>query len=233
VVVLVLARSEDDDFEVISDDDSSALPQQEQVKAVDTLKKASKKRKNKKREAIAGKANALLERIDLIQVEKSDTATAFLKESLGKQALFASMDEMQLGQFVRCMAAEELQPGYILMNQGDIGDKFYVVDSGTLTCSITGVGVVAEYTRGESFGELALLYDTPRAVRLAFPPPTSKSCLSDVATSSLQPLSLSVPVLPFAEPLTLYDCRRRSKSAAQVKSAECGQLMARSLSRLR
>ena len=162
----VLACSEDDDFEDISDDDSSAIPQREHVETVDTLKRASKKRKNKKREAIAGKANALLERIDLIEVEKPDAATAFLKESLGKQALFESMDEMQLAQFVRCMAAEDLQPGHTLINQGDIGDKFYVVDSGTLICSITGVGVVAEYTRGQSFGELALLYDTPRAATI-------------------------------------------------------------------
>ena len=50
-----------------------------------------------------------------------------------------------------------------------MGDKFYVVESGTLTCSISGLGVVAEYSRGESFGELALLYDTPRAATIEVP----------------------------------------------------------------
>ena len=166
------------------------------MEIVDTPKRtASTKRKNKKREAIAGKANALLQRIDLIEVEKSDAATVFLKESLGKQALFSSMDEMQLAQFVRCMAVEELHPGHTLMKQGDIGDKFYVVDSGTLICYITGVGVVAEYTRGESFGELALLYDTPRAVSFAFLPR-----ILNLACPALPPVPLQslVLVLPFA-----------------------------------
>lgn len=109
--------SDDSDFEAISDDDSSIPAQNVHATKGKTVPRPGKKRKTRKREAIAGRANALLTRIDLVEVEKSDAATAFLKESLGKQALFASMDETQLAQFVLCMAREQLQPGSTLIKQ--------------------------------------------------------------------------------------------------------------------
>lgn len=84
------------------------------------------------------------------------------------------MDDTQLAQFVGCLAPEHLQPGHRVINEGDIGDKFYVVDSGTLDCSIRG-SIVAEYGRGECFGELALLYDAPRAATIKVTT-SSKEC---------------------------------------------------------
>ena len=52
--------------------------------------------------------------------------------------------------------------GTIIIQQGDIGDYFYVVDQGQVSFAVDGNHVGA-CTRGASFGELALLYNCPRA----------------------------------------------------------------------
>merc|ERR550537_316833 len=49
-----------------------------------------------------------------------------------------------------------------LINQGDDGDFLFVIEEGTLDC-IMGDKVVKTCQSGDAFGELALLYNCPRA----------------------------------------------------------------------
>ena len=49
--------------------------------------------------------------------------------------------------------------------QGDVGDKFYVMNGGKVQVIIDGKQV-AELTGQNSFGELALIYGTPRAATI-------------------------------------------------------------------
>ena len=130
-------------------------------------RRAEKGLKRAKREAVAGRADNLAISIELVEVAKSEAERAFLLASLGKQPLFDAMDETQLSAFVGCMAPLELGAGETLIRQGDLGEEFYVVEAGKLDCSIEGSGVVRQYSRGESFGELALLYDCPRAATIS------------------------------------------------------------------
>jgi len=59
------------------------------------------------------------------------------------------------------------KPGQRMVNQGDAGDFLFVIESGTLNCLIkTSEGtekVVKTCESGDVFGELALLYNCPRA----------------------------------------------------------------------
>ena len=62
--------------------------------------------------------------------------------------------------------------GDLVIKQGDDGDNFYLVESGELTCSkLMSPSDMQEtflktYVPGESFGELALLYNAPRAATI-------------------------------------------------------------------
>ena len=58
-----------------------------------------------------------------------------------------------------------------VIRQGEDGNELYVVDSGRLECTKLFKGdteprKLKEYFAGESFGELALLYNVPRAANI-------------------------------------------------------------------
>ena len=62
--------------------------------------------------------------------------------------------------------------GDVIIKQGDDGDNFYIVEKGILICKKflkpidTEETFLKEYQQGESFGELALLYNAPRAATI-------------------------------------------------------------------
>merc|ERR1711934_546563 len=58
-----------------------------------------------------------------------------------------------------------------VIREGDQGDCLYVVGSGTLSCTKLFPGnseptFLKKYEAGEAFGELALLYNAPRAASI-------------------------------------------------------------------
>jgi len=72
----------------------------------------------------------------------------------------------------RAKVADALQthtfaPGETIIREGDPGDNFYIVESGTADVFKIGVeGVIKTYGKGDYFGELALLNDQPRAASI-------------------------------------------------------------------
>ncbi|KAF8457717.1 camp-dependent protein kinase-like protein regulatory subunit [Terfezia claveryi] len=72
----------------------------------------------------------------------------------------------------RAKVADVLQthtfaPGETIICEGDPGDNFYIVESGTADVFKTGVeGILKTYGKGDYFGELALLNDQPRAASI-------------------------------------------------------------------
>ena len=69
-------------------------------------------------------------------------------------------DEMSsvLDHFFPCEASK----GEVIMKQGDEGDNFYIIDQGSVDIFVNDAKVVT-IGEGGSFGELALIYGTPRA----------------------------------------------------------------------
>lgn len=63
---------------------------------------------------------------------------------------------------MKAMQKVQFTEGEEIIKEGDKGDKFYVVESGTCDISQKGKGSVHKATSGLAFGELALLLNQPR-----------------------------------------------------------------------
>jgi CRP-like cAMP-binding protein len=76
--------------------------------------------------------------------------------------LFSSLSASETDALVMSMAERVLATGETIIKQGDVGDHFYIVESGTFDIYVNE-NRVASRGPGDSFGELALLYNCPRA----------------------------------------------------------------------
>jgi len=75
--------------------------------------------------------------------------------------MFAPVLSVDLERLARQMDRIDVAAGTDVIRQGDVGDRFYVIDRGSFSILVDGqqVNSLAE---GAFFGEIALLYDVPR-----------------------------------------------------------------------
>jgi CRP-like cAMP-binding protein len=82
-------------------------------------------------------------------------------EQLRAIPFLALLPEATLEQLARALAEETMKAGQELVRQGDPGDRFYIVDSGSVEVVVDGLPT-AMLGPGDYFGEIALLRDVPR-----------------------------------------------------------------------
>eukprot|EP00752_Nemacystus_decipiens_P010119 g9019.t1 len=102
---------------------------------------------------------------ELKKVPKSEAESARIHELLRENIMFKHLDSLQTDQVKDTMFLVEHEPDDVVIREGDAGDNFYVIDEGTFNVYIKKEGVetkVKSMGPGESFGELALMYSTPR-----------------------------------------------------------------------
>ena len=83
--------------------------------------------------------------------------------------IFDELDSQELDQLVERLQLESFEAGEVLFEEGDVGDKFYIVESGQLVVTRSVNGKVVELSRrgaGEYVGEIALLQNRPRTATI-------------------------------------------------------------------
>ena len=101
-------------------------------------------------------------------IEKSETEAARILYILKNNVFFNHLDEYQMKTVQDVMFCVERTDGDVIIKQGDDGDNFYCIDNGIVEIFIdspkTGErNLVRTCEDGDAFGELAIMYNAPRA----------------------------------------------------------------------
>jgi len=103
------------------------------------------------------------------KIPKTDDQKARLVDTLSKSFMFADLDAADMQSTILAMKECPFTVGTKVIEEGESGDYLFVIEKGSLECLklIEGQSkVVRTCTEGDVFGELALLYNCPRAANV-------------------------------------------------------------------
>jgi CRP-like cAMP-binding protein len=86
-------------------------------------------------------------------------------------SIFAPLGVPEVEALARSLERVDLGPGAVVIRTGDRGDRFYAIADGTVEVS-KGGRIVGTLSRGDGFGEIALLRDLPRTADVVALTPT-------------------------------------------------------------
>jgi CRP-like cAMP-binding protein len=118
------------------------------------------------------------------KIPKSESEISMITDSLQCHFLFKSLEDDQCREVIDCMEKKKFHAGETIIEQGAVGDFFYIVSSGNVDCFVDNHKVTS-YQRGGSFGELALMYNAPRAATLRSTTDTALWALDRVSFRSV------------------------------------------------
>jgi MFS family permease len=110
---------------------------------------------------VAGVGGALL----LLETRPAPPPIDPIRLRLLDQEIFAGLPPARIEAAARRLVAVPVAAGDVVVRQGDVADRFYLVDAGTLRVTQDRDGVETELRElgpGALFGEIGLLQDVPR-----------------------------------------------------------------------
>jgi CRP-like cAMP-binding protein len=108
---------------------------------------------------------------------------------LARVELLAGLPGKTLAQLAKQMEREEIAPGTVVIREGDLGERFYVVFAGMLSVSQRDRGNRGLLRPGDYFGEVALAMNVPRTATVtAITPAVVASCDRATFDELLRPL---------------------------------------------
>ena len=120
---------------------------------------------------VFGKYNKKEEYVPYV-VPKSQEVKDKIKQRLQMAFMFKALGEEELNVVVDAMEEKHFDQGATVITEGEAGSVLFVVEEGQLDCSkklnppSEEATYLKTYQPGEAFGELALLYNAPRAATI-------------------------------------------------------------------
>ncbi len=163
-----------------------------------------------------------------------------IKTALKGNFLFQHLPETQTKQIYDCMRKTQFTAGEVIIQQGDKGESFYILDEGECKVTIENDGLQIEILRyrpnptgaNPCFGELALMYSKPRAATVTaltngqvweIDRRSFREILKKSSTKNLMRTLRSVEVL---KSLSVHQLQRLSELLTEVKY-DVGQFVIR------
>lgn len=102
-------------------------------------------------------------------IPKSTPTKEEIKRLIEKSILFQSLNKEDIGIVIDAMEEITTQPGQSIITEGEKGDSLFIIDAGEYDCYKLLAGkqtYLKTYKVGDFFGELALMYNAPRAASI-------------------------------------------------------------------
>ncbi|CAD8119317.1 unnamed protein product [Paramecium sonneborni] len=104
-------------------------------------------------------------------IAKNQDQKERIENKLSGVFMFQALDQNEKNIIIDAMEEKHFNPGDWIINQGDDGNELYVVAQGQLDCyrrfsKNQEPQLIKQYQSGDMFGELALLYNAPRAASI-------------------------------------------------------------------
>lgn len=97
----------------------------------------------------------------LRRIDRETVISVERLQRLAQVPFLSLLPEATLEQLAQAVVEEPMRAGEEVVRQGEPGDRFYVIDSGSVDVYVDGQ-LTTRLAPGEYFGEIALLRDTPR-----------------------------------------------------------------------
>eukprot|EP01064_Diplonema_japonicum_P021125 TRINITY_DN30678_c0_g1_i1.p1 TRINITY_DN30678_c0_g1~~TRINITY_DN30678_c0_g1_i1.p1 ORF type:complete len:531 (+),score=112.11 TRINITY_DN30678_c0_g1_i1:35-1627(+) len=165
---------------------------------------------------------------------KSPSEMTMLRELLKRNLLFAHLHEAELKTVVMALFKKSYKDKEVIMNQGDEGDNMYTISKGTVDIVVEGKKV-AQRSEGVSFGELALMYNTPRSATVVadgevdtwgIDRETYRNIVMSVSIKRRNEYQEVLVTIPFLSSLTQYE-RLQLADALETMEWENGDVIMR------
>ena len=155
--------SEDEDEEFLDEMTEAYSPIVNQAKVVEM----QRNRKSISAE-VFGKFNSKAE-FSPKTITKSAEIKAKIKARLAGAFMFMNLDDTDMDVVIDAMDSKTLHPDEYCIKEKEQGEELYIVETGQLACWKVFDGkdtFLKHYNSGDVFGELALLYNAPRAASI-------------------------------------------------------------------
>jgi cAMP-dependent protein kinase regulator len=171
---------------------------------------------------------------------KSEEQKRRIEGVLSQSFLFSNLEHKELDLVIGAMVEKVLQPKERIIKQGDDGDVLFVVEEGTLECykQFEKGGeekMVKTVTAGDAFGELALLYNCPRAASVEskdkcvlwqLDRETFNAIVKDAAAKKRERYEEFLKGIPLLESMEQYE-RNQIADALKQETYDAGQTIVR------
>lgn len=168
-------KKEDDQDENEHDksitDDENEDDEKEADSLIEKQMAMAKARMSRQREGVSAEAYGEFNKKSHFQprvIEKTKEQVERIKIRVLQSFLFNSLEGKDVDIVINAMEEKRFSSGETVIEQGDKGDVLYIVEVGELDCfkkfsKDEERKYLKTYQSGEAFGELALLYNAPRA----------------------------------------------------------------------
>ena len=176
--------------------------------------------------------------VEVVSYPKTEKQLLFLEQAVKDILLFKSVDSKQLKVVLSSFFHRDVKENELIIKQGDDGDNFYVVETGDYDIFIElndEKKKVATIEGKGSFGELALMYNCPRAATIIAVSTGTLWCLDQkvfralvvtAAAKQRQRFEELLENVPMLSDLTSYE-RMNLADALDVKQVADGKCIIR------